>query len=142
MKNKRSLESPDVDREMPSNLENFKKDENAPSNKMKLSFREIFKEENSANATENIFLPSAETNLSMDNAGASGAIGSCDDLLPAISAEQPVDDQRTRTKNLEEVKREWNIFIQDLYHIDTSDSEECELHYSPVESDGDGENDP
>ncbi|GIX99224.1 hypothetical protein CDAR_259151 [Caerostris darwini] len=111
MKNKRSLESPDVAREMPSNLENFSKDENASSKKMKLSFTEIFKEENSANAIENIFLPTAETNLSMNNAGGSGAIGSTDDLLPAISVERPRDPRNQKFKEENSANAIENIFL-------------------------------
>ncbi|GIX99222.1 hypothetical protein CDAR_259131 [Caerostris darwini] len=121
MKNKRSLESPDVAREMPSNLENFSKDENASSKKMKLSFTEIFKEENSANAIENIFLPPAETNLSMNNAGASGAIGSTDDLLPAISVERPRDPRNKKYLDERSRKWKWKNLIQNVKQNITSD---------------------
>ncbi|GIX99220.1 hypothetical protein CDAR_259111 [Caerostris darwini] len=121
MKNKRSLESPDVAREMPSNLENFSKGENASSKKMKLSSTEIFKEENSANAIENIFLPTAETNLSMNNAGASGAIGSTDDLLPAISVERPRDPRNQKYLEERSRKWKWKNLIQNVKQNITSD---------------------
>ncbi|GIX99223.1 hypothetical protein CDAR_259141 [Caerostris darwini] len=122
MKNKRSLESPDVARKCPPiwrTLVTTKmlhlKDEIIFHRKCK------FKEENSANAIENIFLPPAETNLSMNNAGASGAIGSTDDLLPAISVERPRDPRNKKYLDERSRKWKWKNLIQNVKQNITSD---------------------
>ncbi|GIY01100.1 hypothetical protein CEXT_337351 [Caerostris extrusa] len=78
MQNKRSVKGLDEEKEMPSNLENIKKEESAPTKKFKSSTSELFQETNPANATENIPIPSPETNLSMDSTQASEGTDSND----------------------------------------------------------------